>query len=157
MWSSRSPPQRDRQVARAVCAALTTSLGQTVVIENKGGAGGTIGAAQVAKSAPDGYTLLVHSSGHTVNPSMYPSLNLRYGQGFRGVSMLAQLPNVLGGLAVEGLEDGAGHGQGGQGRAGQADLRLGRRGVAPRHMTSRSSAARRLRAVHVPYKGTPRR
>src|SRR5262245_11349834 len=61
-------------VARAVGAALTTSLGQTVVIENKGGAGGTIGAAQVAKAAPDGYTLLVHSSGHTVNPAIYPSL-----------------------------------------------------------------------------------
>jgi tripartite-type tricarboxylate transporter receptor subunit TctC len=60
-------------VIRAVAQAMSKSMGQSVVVDNKTGAGGTIGAAQVAKSAPDGYTLLANSSAHTVNPSIYPS------------------------------------------------------------------------------------
>ena len=60
-------------VARTVAQALSTRMGQVFVVENRPGAGGTIGANLVAKAAPDGYTLLVNSSGHTVNPSIYPS------------------------------------------------------------------------------------
>jgi tripartite-type tricarboxylate transporter receptor subunit TctC len=57
-------------VARAVAAVMTKNLGQTVIVDNKPGAGGTIGAAQVARAAPDGYTLLANSSAHTVNPAI---------------------------------------------------------------------------------------
>src|SRR6516164_10436301 len=56
-------------IARTVSEKLTPQLGQPIVIENRPGAGGTIGGAIVAKSDPDGYTLFVHSSSYTVTPS----------------------------------------------------------------------------------------
>jgi len=68
---------------------------QAVIIDNRPGAGGTIGAAQVARSAPDGYTLLVPSSGHTVNPSIFAHLGYDTQKDLLGISMLAELPNVL--------------------------------------------------------------
>src|SRR4051794_10268017 len=60
-------------IARTLTERLSARLGQPFVIENRPGAGGTIGVAQVAKSPPDGYTLLVHSSSYTVTPSTYPN------------------------------------------------------------------------------------
>src|SRR3954469_4115031 len=61
-------------MARTVSDRLSAQLGQTVVVENRPGAGGTIGAAVVAKADPDGHTLLVHSSSYTVTPSTYKDL-----------------------------------------------------------------------------------
>src|SRR6266568_1606505 len=82
-------------MARTVSEKLTAQLGQPVVVENKPGAGGTIGTAQVAKAAPDGYTLLVNSSAHTVNPSIYPNLSYDTAKDLRAISLLAQQPNIL--------------------------------------------------------------
>ncbi len=82
-------------IARAVGERLSAALGQPVVVENKPGAGGTVAANMVAKSAPDGYTLLVHSSGHVVNPSLYPNLPYDTLKDLSGVTTLASLPNVL--------------------------------------------------------------
>ena len=82
-------------VARAVAQAMSKNLGQVFVVENKPGAGGTIGASQVAKSAPDGYTLLVNSSAHTVNPSIYQGLPYDTAKDLPAVSMLAQQPNIM--------------------------------------------------------------
>ena len=61
-------------VARTVAEPMSRALGQPIIIENRPGAGGTLGAAQVARSSPDGYTLLVHSAGHVANPSIYSNL-----------------------------------------------------------------------------------
>src|SRR5712692_10015794 len=61
-------------IARTVTERLSPQLGQPIVIENRPGAGGTIGGALVAKSEPDGYTLFVHSSSYTVTPSTYQDL-----------------------------------------------------------------------------------
>src|SRR5438445_4325244 len=61
-------------IARTVTERLSPQIGQPIVIENRPGAVGTIGAALVAKSAPDGYTLFVHSSSYTVTPSTYKDL-----------------------------------------------------------------------------------
>src|SRR5690242_18199872 len=61
-------------LARTIGQKLSETWGQPVIVDNRPGAGGTIGAALVAKSTPDGYTLLVHSAGHAYNASIYPSL-----------------------------------------------------------------------------------
>ncbi|MET0543744.1 MAG: tripartite tricarboxylate transporter substrate binding protein [Variovorax sp.] len=82
-------------VARLVAERLGPALGATVVIDNKPGAGGTLGAALVAKAPADGYTLLVHSAGHLVNPSIYPNLSYDTLKDFSGVTPMASLPNVL--------------------------------------------------------------
>jgi len=82
-------------MARVVGERLGASLGQTVMVENRPGAGGTLGSAQVAKSEPDGYTLLVVSTGHVVNPTLYPGLSYDTVADFAGVSPLAALPSVL--------------------------------------------------------------
>jgi len=82
-------------IARAITDSLGKSLGQPVIVDNRGGAGGTIGAALVAQAAPDGYTVLIHSSSHTVNPSTYAKLPFDTLRDFAGVTPLATLPNVL--------------------------------------------------------------
>jgi len=82
-------------IARTVTEKLSPQLGQPVIIENRPGAGGTIGAAVVAKSDPDGYTLFVHSSSYTVTPSTYKDLPYDTLRDLTGVIPLALLPNVL--------------------------------------------------------------
>ena len=82
-------------IARTVTERLSPQLRQPIVIENRPGAGGTIGAALVAKSAPDGYTLFVHSSSYTVTPSTYKDLPYDTLRDLTGVIPLALLPNVL--------------------------------------------------------------
>src|SRR5437764_9264460 len=62
-------------LGRTVGQQLTELWGQPVVVDNRPGAGGTIGSAIVAKSPPDGYTLLVHSAAHAYNPSIYSELS----------------------------------------------------------------------------------
>jgi len=61
-------------MARVVCDQLSSQLRQPVIVENRGGAGTTIGTAFVAKSDPDGYTILVNSSAHTISPLLQPNL-----------------------------------------------------------------------------------
>ncbi len=92
-------------IARAVAQRLTTALGQTIVIENKPGAGGTIAAAQVAKSLPDGYSFLVHSSGHVVNPAIYPNLPYDTLKDLVGIGPLASLPNLMVTSPAKGYKD----------------------------------------------------
>src|SRR6185436_16372019 len=61
-------------VARLIAVPMSKSLGQQLIIENVGGAGGTVGAARVAKAAPDGYTLFLHHIGHSTAPALYRKL-----------------------------------------------------------------------------------
>src|SRR5262245_8288370 len=82
-------------MARTVAEKLTAQLGQPVIVENRPGAGGTIGMAYVAKADPDGYTVLVHSSSYTVTPSTYANLSYDTQRDLTGVVPLGQLPNVL--------------------------------------------------------------
>jgi len=82
-------------VARPLSKVLSQALGQQVVIDNRGGAGGTLGADLVAKSAPDGYTFLVGAVHHTIAPSLYPTLPYDLEKDLTPVSILAVFPNVV--------------------------------------------------------------
>jgi len=82
-------------VARLVAEKLGPVLGTSVVVDNKPGAGGTLGAAIAAKAPADGYTLLVHSAGHLVNPWIYKGLSYDTIKDFTGITPMASLPNVL--------------------------------------------------------------
>jgi len=83
-------------VARIVAQKLGTQLGQSLVIENRGGAGGTIGTAQVAKAAPDGYSLVVGTtSTHVVAPSVYQKLEYDPVKDFAPISLIAVTPYLL--------------------------------------------------------------
>jgi tripartite-type tricarboxylate transporter receptor subunit TctC len=82
--------------ARFLAARLQQPLGQPVVVENKPGAGGNIGADLVAKSAPDGYTLLMGAiATHAINPALYPRLPYDPVRDFRHIALVVQVPNVL--------------------------------------------------------------
>jgi tripartite-type tricarboxylate transporter receptor subunit TctC len=82
-------------VARRVAAKLQEAWGQSVIVENRPGAGQVIGANFVAKSAPDGYTLLCISSTHTMTPGLMPKLPYDAVKVFAPVTMLAYAPNIL--------------------------------------------------------------
>jgi tripartite-type tricarboxylate transporter receptor subunit TctC len=81
--------------ARPLAAALTRYLGQQVVIDNRGGAGGTVGAAIAAKAKPDGYTFFVGAIHHTIAPSIYKKLDYDLQTDFIPITMLALVPQVV--------------------------------------------------------------
>jgi len=82
-------------MARLVAPRMAETLGQPVVVENKPGAGGQIGAAEVARAAPDGYTILLDAANHAVNPSLYATLPYDPAKAFAPISLLVRFPNVL--------------------------------------------------------------
>jgi len=90
------PPGGSTDVtARVIAENLRPLLGQTVVIDNRPGAGGNIGAEAVAKSAPDGYTLLMATSTHVTNQNLYKNLSYDFVQDFAPVAQITFIPNVL--------------------------------------------------------------
>ena len=82
-------------IARIVQERVARALGQTMLIENRGGAGGSLGTELVAKSAPDGYTVLFTLSSHTINPAILPKLGYDIEKDFIAVSKIASLPQIL--------------------------------------------------------------
>jgi len=82
-------------MARLLAPKMSEALGQNVVVDNKPGAGGQIGAAAVAKAAPDGYTLMLDASSFAVNPSLYPKLPYDPMKAFKPVGVVALFPNVV--------------------------------------------------------------
>ncbi len=81
--------------ARPLAAQLDTQLGKRVLIENRAGAGGTVGAAAAAKAAPDGYTFFVGAAHHAIAPSLYPKLDYDFEKDFVAVALIARPPQVV--------------------------------------------------------------
>lgn len=82
-------------IARAITDKMSQSMGQQLVVENRAGASGTIGQAAAAAAAPDGYTIMVHSSSHTVSPHTFAKLPFDTQADFAGVTPISSTPNVL--------------------------------------------------------------
>jgi tripartite-type tricarboxylate transporter receptor subunit TctC len=83
------------KIARDVAEAMRKVLGQSVVVDNLAGAGGTIGSAKVARAAPDGYTLLVHHIGLATSPSLYRKLPYRTLEDFEYLGLINEAPSTL--------------------------------------------------------------
>jgi tripartite-type tricarboxylate transporter receptor subunit TctC len=81
--------------ARPLTAALTKTLGRTVIIDNKGGAGGTVGASVASRAAADGYTFFMGAVHHTIAPSMYAKLDYNIETDFVPVGLVASVPQVI--------------------------------------------------------------
>ncbi|MEK6246223.1 MAG: tripartite tricarboxylate transporter substrate binding protein, partial [Pseudomonadota bacterium] len=141
--------------ARAVSERISAQIGQPVVVENRPGAGGTIGQALVAKADPDGYTILMHSSSQTVTPSTYSNLPFDALRDFSGITMLANIPNILvvapgrGFKTVQELVAAA------KARPGSLNYASAGMGSATHLNAERFKLGAGIDAVHVPYKGTP--
>jgi tripartite-type tricarboxylate transporter receptor subunit TctC len=91
----RAPGGGTDIVARVLAQKLTEGLGQNVVVDNRPGAGGSIGSAMVARAAPDGYTLLLETTSITMSPSFYPHLPYDVIGDLAPVSLVVTVPNIL--------------------------------------------------------------
>ena len=142
-------------VARTVGEAMGKSLGQTIVIENKPGAGGTIAAAQVARSDPDGYTVLVHSSGHALNPALYPNPGYDTLKDLSGITTLAAIPNVLVVNPAKGWKTQADLVAAVKAKPAQYNYATAGVGSGTHLNAEIFRLQTGIDALHVPYKGTP--
>ena len=142
-------------MARIVGEKLTTSMGQPVVVENRPGAGGTLGASQVAKSEPDGYTLLVVSTGHVVNPALYANLSYDTLGDFVGVSPLAAVPSVLVVGAGSPIKNVAELIATAKAKPGQLNFASAGVGSATHVNAEKFRAQANIQVTHIPFKGTP--
>ena len=142
-------------IARTVAEKLGPILGAQIVIDNRTGAGGTVGAALVAKAPADGYTMLVHSSGHVVNPALYPKLSYDTLKDFDGISPLASLPNVIVVSPSKGYKDVADLVAKAKAQPGVLNYASAGNGSATHMNAEKFRVAAGVQAQHVPYRGTP--
>lgn len=142
-------------IARSVAERLNASLGQNVIIDNRAGAGGTIGAAIAAQSVADGHTLLIHSSSHTVNPAMYAKLPYDTVRDFAGITPLASLPNVLvisPGKNLRSVKDLI---AAAKAKPGSVTFASAGQGSATHLNAEKFRVRAGIDVIHVPFKGSP--
>lgn len=140
-------------VPRVVLEQVATQLGQNLVVENRPGAGGTIGAAAVAKAEPDGYTVLANSSAHAIAPALYPGLGYDPAKDFAAVVPLGSSPFILVTPPSKGFKtvrDLVAAAKANPGAFNFASLGVG----SASHLSAeRFVKSAGLTAVHVPFKG----
>ena len=140
-------------IARIYQEPLSRQLGQPVIIENRGGAGGSIGTAAAAKAVPDGHTLLFTLSSHSINPAIYETLPFDTERDFRPVSMVASLPQLFAvhpGTPYRSLADLLKFVKANPGRLDYASVGVG----SPSHMAGELlKLSLGVYMVHIPYRG----
>jgi tripartite-type tricarboxylate transporter receptor subunit TctC len=142
-------------LARAAAQKLTDTLGQPALVDNRPGAGGNIGAELVAKSPPDGYTLLMGTVGtHAINPALYPKLPYDHVRDFAPVILVAGVPNVLvvnPSLPVNSVQELVAYAKANPGKLNFASSGSG----TSIHLSGELfKTAAGLSMTHVPYKGS---
>lgn len=142
-------------VGRIVIQKLSEMWAQPVVPENRAGAGGSIGSAAVAKAAPDGYTLLINSNAHSVNPAIYAKLPYDTTKDFTEIAPLAIQPNVFvvpADAPYKTLQDFTS-----AAKAKPGTLNIGHAGIGSgTHLTTEKYiAATGVKVTEIPFKGTP--
>jgi tripartite-type tricarboxylate transporter receptor subunit TctC len=143
-------------LARIVAEELQRRLGQPVVVENKPGAGGNIAADAVAKSAPDGYTLLMSTiSTHAINAAMYPSMPFDPIKDFAHIALLAANPNALvvqPSAPVQSLKDVL---ELAAKKPGEVSYSSGGSGTSQHLAGELMGSLAKVKLTHIPYKSTP--
>src|SRR3979490_2238269 len=142
-------------MARTVSEKLSLQLGQPVVIENRPGAGGTIGTGLVAKAEPDGHTILVHSSTYTVTPSTYADLPYDTLRDLTGVAPLGLLPNVLVMAPSKGIRSVKELVAAAKARPGSLNSASGGIGSANHPNAKRVLLGAGIETINIPFKGSP--
>jgi len=142
-------------MARSVSERLAAALGQPVVIENRPGAGGTIGTAAVAKAPPDGYTLAVVSAGYAVAPVIYDNLPYDSARDLAGVIPLANLPSVLFVSPALGVKSARELVALAKAKPGRLNFPSAGVGSASHVSAEKFRIATGIDVVHVPLKGAP--
>jgi tripartite-type tricarboxylate transporter receptor subunit TctC len=140
-------------IPRIVFEQLSQRFGQTIVVENRTGAGGTIGAGFVAKSEPDGYTILVSGTAHTIAPAFYPKLTYHPGRDFAAVVPLGISPNVLVVSPARGFRSVGDLVAAAKSRPGTFNFSSVGVGSATHLSAERFRSSAGINAVHVPFNG----
>ena len=141
-------------LGRLVLDPMSRQLGQTIVIENRGGAGGSIGSAQVAKAEPDGYTLLINAAAHSAAPAAYPNITYDPAKDFAGVAMIGVVPNVFAvapSSGIKTLQELAAKAK----ASGTMTFASAGVGSATHWAAERFRLAAGFKATHVPFRGGP--
>lgn len=141
--------------ARLAAEKLTAQLGQNFIVENRPGAGGTIGMSIVAKAEPDGYTILVHSSSFTITQSTYSNLPFDTARDFSGITPLANIPNILVIAPSRGLRTVKELVAAAKAKPGSMTYASAGAGTATQLNAERFRLGAGFEGVHVPFKGTP--
>ena len=141
-------------LGRVVLDPVSRQLGQTIVIENRGGAGGSIGSAAVAKADPDGYTLLINAAAHSAAPAAYPNITYDPAKDFAGVAMFGVVPNVFAvapSSGIKTLQELAAKAK----ASGNMTFSSAGVGSATHWAAERFRLAAGFKATHVPFRGGP--
>jgi len=141
-------------VARLVGQKLSDQLGQPVIVENKPGAGGNIGAEAVARAPADGYTLLLVTTGHTINPSLYPKISYDLKKDLAPVSLLTSGPMVVAvspSLPVNNLQELIAYAKA---KPGQLSFASAGNGSSTHLAPELFSMMAGIKMNHIPYKGS---
>jgi len=142
-------------VGRIVADKLSQTWGQPVVAENRAGAGGSIGSGVVARAAPDGYTLLVTSNAHTVNPAIFAKLPYDSLKDFTDIVPLAEQPNVMVVNADSSYKTLGDLIKAAKAKPGSINIGHAGIGSGTHLTTEKFIAATGVQVVEVPFKGTP--